>query len=208
MSIPTDPFVNPTALIPRVKIEMLVGDSAGPIALPGITMQDIILRVWYPASAGVVASGENSAVVTGWAGNNHVVDAAEDTAGEVTIDTGLTAPDAITVMVLRAGVDIHADLTITITGSDIVIADGAADDILENDVIHWTAFDASDAVLVPVFTGDAGGAGSLATDLTSEFTISDDDEIDNTGGTDTTGGLLFVMWYDRDFGETVNADWV
>lgn len=34
-------------------------------------------------------------------------------------------------------------------------------------------------------------------DLTAEFTISDADEIDNTGGTATTGGYLVVTWEDR-----------
>lgn len=37
-------------------------------------------------------------------------------------------------------------------------------------------------------------SGALTTDLTSEFTISDNDEIDNTSGTDTTGDQLFVVW--------------
>lgn len=34
-----------------------------------------------------------------------------------------------------------------------------------------------------------------AVDLTSEFTISDDDEIDNAGGTATTGDSLWVGWW-------------
>lgn len=34
-------------------------------------------------------------------------------------------------------------------------------------------------------------------DLTGEFTISAADEIDNTGGTDTTGNQLLVIYGDR-----------
>lgn len=33
-----------------------------------------------------------------------------------------------------------------------------------------------------------------AEDLTDEFTISDTDEIDNTGGTDTSDGFLVIMY--------------
>lgn len=32
--------------------------------------------------------------------------------------------------------------------------------------------------------------------LTSEFSITADDTINNTGGTDTTGGILFVFYLD------------
>lgn len=44
-------------------------------------------------------------------------------------------------------------------------------------------------------------------DLTDEFTISADDTIDNTGGTDTTGNLLVVVWNDHDWGEQTDAAW-
>ncbi len=35
------------------------------------------------------------------------------------------------------------------------------------------------------------------TDLTDEFTVTDDDEIDNTGGTSTAGQLLLVTYATR-----------
>ena len=38
-------------------------------------------------------------------------------------------------------------------------------------------------------------AGTLA-DLSSEFTITAADTINNTGGTDTTGDQLLVLWFD------------
>lgn len=40
-------------------------------------------------------------------------------------------------------------------------------------------------------------SGALTADLTAEFTISDADEIDNTGGTDTSSDQLLVRWTTR-----------
>jgi len=39
-------------------------------------------------------------------------------------------------------------------------------------------------------------------DLTSEFRILERDAINNSPGTDSTGGFLVVQWYDSDFGVT------
>lgn len=36
------------------------------------------------------------------------------------------------------------------------------------------------------------------TDLTAEFTITADNSIDNTGGTDLTDMFAFVLWLDKD----------
>jgi hypothetical protein len=46
------------------------------------------------------------------------------------------------------------------------------------------------SVLFVDFTDATGGA----TDLTSEFTITADETINNAGGTDTTAGHLIVTW--------------
>jgi hypothetical protein len=43
-------------------------------------------------------------------------------------------------------------------------------------------------------------AWSIA-DLTSEFSITASDTINNGGGTATTNDLLMVIWYDADWGE-------
>ncbi len=40
-------------------------------------------------------------------------------------------------------------------------------------------------------------ANGAHTDLTGEFSISAADEIDNTGGTDTTGNQLLVIYGSR-----------
>lgn len=45
-----------------------------------------------------------------------------------------------------------------------------------------------------------------ATDLTSQFSISADDTIDNTGGTATTLKGVFVVWYQNDMGEGSNTN--
>lgn len=43
-----------------------------------------------------------------------------------------------------------------------------------------------------------------AADLTSEFSITADDTINNGGGTSTANSLVFVMWYDADWGFSVD----
>lgn len=48
----------------------------------------------------------------------------------------------------------------------------------------------------------ATGAG---TDLTSEFNITADNTINNTGGTSSAGAQLVVVWYDADYGEKTNV---
>lgn len=42
-------------------------------------------------------------------------------------------------------------------------------------------------------------------DLTSEFSITAANTINNTGGTATTDGLVIVEWYDADWGFTSNV---
>jgi hypothetical protein len=51
--------------------------------------------------------------------------------------------------------------------------------------------------LVAVLQVDATDATETYADLTSEFSITGDDTINNTGGTDTTGCGLVVIWEDR-----------
>ena len=48
------------------------------------------------------------------------------------------------------------------------------------------------------------GAGGLE-DLTSEFTISADDQINNTGGTTSANEIVFVIWADRSAGLPTGA---
>lgn len=53
----------------------------------------------------------------------------------------------------------------------------------------------TDDDLIAVFEQD--GTSGLLTDLTSEFTVSDVDEIDNTSGTATTSDKLLVIYQDN-----------
>ena len=49
--------------------------------------------------------------------------------------------------------------------------------------------------IISVYEQDA--ASGILTDLTGEFTVTADDTIDNTGGTDTSGDTLLVTYGDR-----------
>lgn len=66
--------------------------------------------------------------------------AADATANAATIDSGLSSIDAISVMILRSDVPIFSDQDITVSGGNIVVADGAATyAVTAGDVIHWIA---------------------------------------------------------------------
>jgi len=66
-----------------------------------------------------------------------------------------------------------------------VVAGGAAGDIAVTGIGEYDD-------LVAVFYHDA--ATPALTDLTSEFTITADDTINNTGGTSTAAGTVMVVW--------------
>lgn len=51
----------------------------------------------------------------------------------------------------------------------------------------------------PVLNEAAPNTFSAPEDLTSEFSVSAADTINNTGGTDTTGGWLEIDWFDPDW---------
>lgn len=99
------------------------------------------LRVELLALKGVLdAGGDDVAYGT------HTVTAAEDTAGLVDIVTGLadTAAAKYSVTVWRAGVIDNGDLVFSEPSAGTLrVADGATDDILEDDVIVWFAIDPS-----------------------------------------------------------------
>lgn len=61
-----------------------------------------------------------------------------------------------------------------------------------------------DRILSVQFVATFGADG---VDLTDEFTITADDTIDNTGGTDTSLGQLVVTWNDHDWGAFEDAPW-
>ena len=46
------------------------------------------------------------------------------------------------------------------------------------------------------------GTSGILVDLTSEFSITADDTINNTGGTATTSDFLIVIWVDMDVAAT------
>ena len=57
---------------------------------------------------------------------------------------------------------------------------------------------ATDDVLISVISMDFTDASEAASDLTSEFSITAADTINNTGGTSSAGGFLLVLYVDND----------
>lgn len=74
-----------------------------------------------------------------------------------------------------------------------VVAGGAAG------AIAVTGIEVEDQLLAVVGFGLTEGTPNTIdpVNLTDEFTVSADDEIDNTGGTATTGDVLFVLYNDK-----------
>lgn len=71
------------------------------------------------------------------------------------------------------------------------IAGGAAGD-------HTVSGIATDDILIAVKNIDIGG--DAITDLTSEFSITAANTINNAGGTASTGGVLDIWYFDRSVG--------
>lgn len=80
-----------------------------------------------------------------------------------------------------------SDLNIKLT----IIAGGAAG-------AHTVTGIATNDGLRSVLHVDFTDASETGADLTSEFTITAANTIDNTGGTATTGGFLIVLYIDVD----------
>lgn len=202
-----DPFRGITGLIPNTRFSLITGGAAGNHTVTGITTDDRLIAVLSTAGSNAQVTGTNTAIVTGFAANKSTVSAGEDTANTKSIATGLTAPDMFHMRVLRTNVDVTGDAVQTVSGGDLVIADGATYVLTEGDVVHWIAYDASDAVLTAVFTGSTPTGSIAASNLTAEFTISAANTINNTSGTATVGDTILVIWEDHDFGQTSNPAW-
>lgn len=87
-------------------------------------------------SAILSLQGEDAELAKG----SHEVTAGEETAGTLTIDTGLAAPVGFVVQILRAGAVATSDAVVSLSDSDLVVADGATYSVTEGDVINWIAF--------------------------------------------------------------------
>lgn len=172
-------YQSPTGVLTKERLSLIAGGAAGNHTLTGVTTDDQLKRVLvFPALAGAVAT--TSAVTAG-----------EDTAGTKDIDTGLGATLAAYVVQVRtaAGVNVPlADAAISEAAGVVTIADGAATFVLA----------ATD--VVTVIASPASTTQGTPADLSTEFSITAADTINNTGGTASTGGLLLVEWYDEDYG--------
>jgi len=81
--------------------------------------------------------GEDAEIAKG----THEVTAGEETAGTVSIDTGLGTPAGFVVQIIRSGAVATSDAAISLSSSDLVVADGSTYSVTEGDVINWIAFE-------------------------------------------------------------------
>ena len=87
-------------------------------------------------SAILSLQGEDAELAKG----SHTVTEGEETAGTLTIDTGLAAPVGFVVQILRSGAVATSDAAVSLSDSDLVVADGSTYSVTEGDVINWIAF--------------------------------------------------------------------
>lgn len=195
MSLPNkrDPFLNPSALVSKVRYSVIAGGAAGNLTLAEISLDnDRILQVWHLPPPTVSTAG--------WKGGNYTFVAGDDTAGFYDLVTGLGSVTSLQLFIKTAA-NVHvplADAVVTITGGTVRIADGGATfAVTAGDTVYWWATNT---------TQQAATAVQVApVDLTSEFSVTAANTINNSGGTATTSGWVLVAWYDSDYGEKANA---
>jgi hypothetical protein len=68
-----------------------------------------------------------------------------------------------------------------------------------------TGISLDDKIIAITHLQTNAGAFDAAADLTSEFSITAANTINNGGGTATADDLLVVQWYDADWGFTSNV---
>ena len=69
----------------------------------------------------------------------YTVTAADDTAGNCVLATGLTRIDSFHLQVLRSNVLKTVDQVVTVSGGNITVADGSTTAVVAGDVIQWWA---------------------------------------------------------------------
>lgn len=112
--------------------EVLIGGAAGEIATVSVGTQvgGTISNAVVGVAAGKILNG-----------GSHITTAGEAAANTLSIAHGLTTVASVIVMVLDAGNNVvTADADVTIAGANIVIADGATYNTVENQIIKWIAF--------------------------------------------------------------------
>lgn len=170
-------FIKPTGILSSLRHSLIAGGAAGSHTLTGVRKGDALVQVLRRPEVGI-----ESAISSG-----------EAAAGTKAIDTGLGAGlSAYTVQVRTAGganVPL-SDAAISESAGVVTVADGAVTfNLVATDIVTVVA------VGVPA-----------TEDLSSEFSITADDTLSNSGGTDTTGGVLEVLWYDEDWKDDYDAD--
>lgn len=61
---------------------------------------------------------------------------------------------------------------------------------------------------IPQLTEGTPNAFNAPVDLTSEFTVTAANTINNTGGTDTSDGMLLILLVDKSYGDQADAPWI
>ena len=124
------------------------------------------------------SSSDSGSTWATWVNNERV----EEDALYATAEQGTLADTALQPVVSGSGIGGGG------FAKTAVVSGGAAGDITV------TGIKTGDELSAVVYYVGAGTAVTDVVDLTSEFTISAADTIDNTGGTATTGGKLEVRW--------------
>lgn len=174
--------------------DIVVGNFVGGIA----TIPKPVMELVNGAAAGNVtvtgiALGDELVAVWGSQPTTVQEEISGGAAGDHTVTGIATSDTLISVLQLDRHLDKYEQTIITggSAGDHTVTGIATADTLLS---VIYIASNATELLL-------AGAA-----DLTSEFTISATDTINNTGGTDTTSGLLIVLFGDAAAGDTDLVD--
>jgi len=147
---------------------------------------------WYHTDHGITLGDDQNATIT----YNETYDNVTVAGADMTILNGLTS----------IGVGTFDGINVTEL-SDNLFANDTRIGVLEDQSAHLNAIaggSAGNHTLTGIAVGDVlngiiyvpsdGTNLTAVSDLGSEFTILDDDVIENAGHTDTTGGYLIVSW--------------
>jgi len=142
-------------------------------------------------------------IVKSGAANGAVIQATAGTGIGVANGLGAAATDDTVDVVLAGIAEVEYGGNVTRGDRLTADADGKAVKVSDSGIKQFVASGgAAGAIVVTgilstdelISAIEQDGTSGLFTDLTSEFTISDDDEIDNTDGTATTGDQVIVTY--------------
>lgn len=114
---------------------VLIGALQGKLATVTLGKQDG--GAGALATNGVISTAAGKKIAAG----SHVTTAGEAAANTLSIAHGMTTVTAVNIMVRDAGNNVvTSDADVTVVGANIVVADGATYNTVENQVIDWFVF--------------------------------------------------------------------